>query len=127
MTATATSIVSPNVDRRIAEFLDTLNSSGGKPMEQLTPEDARAGLVGLQKSVTVPLAPADISDKTITVDGQPLTLTIVRPAGVKGTLPGFMFFHGGGWVLGDFPTQLCKARVQRSRKEQVANRLVAAQ
>ena len=38
MTATATSIVSPNVDRRIAEFLDTLNSSGGKPMEQLTPE-----------------------------------------------------------------------------------------
>ena len=21
-----------------------------------------------------------------------------------GTLPAFMFFHGGGWVLGDFPT-----------------------
>jgi acetyl esterase/lipase len=104
MTATATSIVNPNVDRRIAEFLDTLNSSGGKPMEQLTPEDARAGLVGLQKSVNVPLAPADISDKTITVDGQPLTLTIVRPDGAKGTLPVFMFFHGGGWVLGDFPT-----------------------
>jgi len=104
MTATATSIVSPNVDRRIAEFLDTLNSSGGKPMEQLTPEEARAVLVGLQKSVTVPLLPADISEKTITIDGQPLTLTIVRPAGVKGILPVFMFFHGGGWVLGDFPT-----------------------
>jgi acetyl esterase/lipase len=104
MTATATSIVSPNVDRRIAEFLDGLNSSGGKPMEQLTPEEARAVLVSLQKSVTVPLAPADISEKTITIDGAPLTLTIVRPAGVKGTLPVFMFFHGGGWVLGDFPT-----------------------
>jgi acetyl esterase/lipase len=104
MTATMTSIVSPNVDRRIAEFLDALNSSGGKPMEQLTPEDARAVLVNLQKSVTVPLAPADVSEKTITVDGQPLTLTIVRPAGAKGMLPVFMFFHGGGWVLGDFPT-----------------------
>ena len=104
MTATMTSIVSPNVDRRIAEFLDALNSSGGKPMEQLTPEDARAVLVNLQKSVTVPLAPADASEKTITVDGQPLTLTIVRPAGAKGILPVFMFFHGGGWVLGDFPT-----------------------
>jgi acetyl esterase/lipase len=104
MTATITSIVSPNVDRRIAEFLDGLNSSGGKPMEQLSPEEARAGLEGLQKSVAVPLQPADISEKTISVDGQPLTLTIVRPAGVKGILPAFMFFHGGGWVLGDFPT-----------------------
>jgi acetyl esterase/lipase len=104
MTATMTSIVSPNVDRRIAEFLDGLNSSGGKPMEQLTPEEARAVLVSLQKSVTVPLAPADISEKTIPIDGAPLTLTIVRPAGVKGILPVFMFFHGGGWVLGDFPT-----------------------
>lgn len=104
MTATATSIVSPNVDRRIAEFLDGLNSSGGKPMEQLSPADARAVLENLQKSVTVPLAPADISEKTISVDGRPLTLTIVRPAGAKGVLPVFMFFHGGGWVLGDFPT-----------------------
>ena len=104
MTATATSIVSPNVDRHIAEFLDGLNSSGGKPMEQLSPQDARTVLESLQKSVTVPLAPADISEKTINVDGRPLTLTIVRPAGVKGILPVFMFFHGGGWVLGDFPT-----------------------
>ncbi len=104
MTATAPSIVSTNVDRRIAEFLDGLNSGGGKPMEQLTPEEARAVLVNVQRSVAVPLAPADISEKTITVEGGPLTLTIVRPAGVKGILPVFMFFHGGGWVLGDFPT-----------------------
>ena len=104
MTATATSIVSPNVDRRIAEFLDRLNSSGGKPMEQLSPADARAVLENLQKSVTVPLAPADISEKTISVEHRPLTLTIVRPAGAKGILPVFTFFHGGGWVLGDFPT-----------------------
>ena len=31
-------------------------------------------------------------------------LVVVRPAGVTGLLPAFMFFHGGGWVLGDFPT-----------------------
>jgi acetyl esterase/lipase len=73
-------------------------------MEELTPQEARAVLENLQRSVTVPLAPADISQRTITVEGGPLTLTIVRPAGVKGILPVFMFFHGGGWVLGDFPT-----------------------
>ena len=31
-------------------------------------------------------------------------MTIVRPAGVAGMLPAFMFFHGGGCVLGDYPT-----------------------
>jgi acetyl esterase len=31
-------------------------------------------------------------------------LTIVRPAGIKAVLPGFIFVHGGGWILGDFPT-----------------------
>ncbi len=50
------------------------------------------------------LPKADVSEKTIQVDGQSISLTIVRPAGVKGELPVFMFFHGGGWVLGDFPT-----------------------
>jgi acetyl esterase/lipase len=61
-------------------------------------------LVGAQSGVKLTLPKADVSQKTIQVDGQPLSLTIVRPAGVKGTLPVFMFFHGGGWVLGDFPT-----------------------
>lgn len=47
---------------------------------------------------------ADVSEKTITVDGKPIVLNIVRPAGVKGVLPAFIFVHGGGWILGDFPT-----------------------
>jgi len=38
------------------------------------------------------------------VDGKSIKLTIVRPTGAKGVLPAFMFFHGGGWILGDFPT-----------------------
>lgn len=45
-----------------------------------------------------------MSDKTITIDGKQIVLNIVRPAGVKGILPGFIFVHGGGWVLGDFQT-----------------------
>ncbi len=28
----------------------------------------------------------------------------MRPAGVTGPLPVFLFFHGGGWVLGDYAT-----------------------
>ena len=92
------------VEHNTQAFLDVLNAGNGKPMEQLTPKEARAVLVGAQAGVKLTLPKADVSEKTIQVDGQPLNLTIVRPAGVKGELPVFMFFHGGGWVLGDFPT-----------------------
>jgi acetyl esterase/lipase len=94
----------PAIDHRIRAFLKKLNSSGGKPMEEMTPQEARAVLVGAQKSVPVELPPADVSNLTITQDGVTVDLTVVRPAGEKKGLPAFMFFHGGGWVLGDFPT-----------------------
>ncbi|MEE4141655.1 alpha/beta hydrolase [Pseudomonas viridiflava] len=92
------------VEHNTQAFLDALNSGTGKPIEQLSPKDARAVLVGAQSGVKLTLPKADVSEKTIKVDGQSISLNIVRPAGVKGTLPVFMFFHGGGWVLGDFQT-----------------------
>ncbi|AUM69004.1 alpha/beta hydrolase [Pseudomonas fluorescens] len=92
------------VEHNTQAFLDALNAGTGKPLEQLSPKDARAVLVGAQAGVKLTLPKADVSQKTIQVDGQSISLTIVRPAGVKGELPAFMFFHGGGWVLGDFPT-----------------------
>ncbi|MFL8988829.1 alpha/beta hydrolase [Pseudomonas sp. QLc11A] len=95
---------SNGVEHNTQAFLDVLNAGTGKPLEQLSPKDARAVLTGAQAGVKLTLPKADVSQKTIQVDGQPLNLTIVRPAGVKGELPVFMFFHGGGWVLGDFPT-----------------------
>lgn len=85
-------------------FLNVLNSGNGKPVEQLSPKDARAVLTGAQSSVNVDLSGITVSEKTITYEGQPLVLDIVKPANAKGILPVFMFFHGGGWVLGDFPT-----------------------
>ncbi|AJO79861.1 MULTISPECIES: alpha/beta hydrolase [Pseudomonas] len=99
-----TAFAAGGVEHNTQAFLDALNAGGGKPMEQLTPKAARAVLVGAQAGVKLELPKADVSQKTITVDGQAIDLTIVRPAGAKGTLPVFMFFHGGGWVLGDFPT-----------------------
>ena len=93
---------SPGVERNTQAFLEVLAKGGGKPLETLSPTDARAVLVGAQQGARLP--PADVHEKTVTIDGKPLKLTIVRPAGAKGVLPAFMFFHGGGWLLGDFPT-----------------------
>ena len=79
-------------------------NSGGVALEKLTPIAARQVLVDAQASVPVDLSDIEESEKTITADGYTITLNIVRPEGVKGTLPVFIFIHGGGWVLGDYPT-----------------------
>ncbi len=92
----------PQPEHHVQDFLNALNSSGGKPIEQLSPEDARQVLIGVQKGAVLPAA--DVTEKTIQVNGQPLKLNIVKPKGSHGILPVFMFFHGGGWVLGDFQT-----------------------
>ena len=96
--------VDPRLSRGVKAFLKVLNSSGGPPLETLPPLAAREVLVNAQASVPVDLSGIEESEKTITVDGYPIKLNIVRPEGVKGKLPVFIFIHGGGWVLGDYPT-----------------------
>ena len=95
---------SPGVERNTQQFLDALAAGGGTPLEQMTPKDARAVLVGAQAGVKVDVSGIKVADKVISVEGQSITLKIVRPADAKGRLPAFMYFHGGGWVLGDYQT-----------------------
>lgn len=94
----------PAIQVQTRAFLKQLNSSGGKPMETLSPTEARAVLEGAQKSVPANTSGIDITEKIITQDGMDIKLLIVRPSGNTDSLPAFMFFHGGGWVIGDFPT-----------------------
>jgi acetyl esterase len=93
----------PRLSREMKAFLKLLNS-GGAALETLTPLEARQVLVDAQASVQVDLSGIDESEKTITADDYSITLNIVRPAGIQGILPVFIFIHGGGWVLGDYPT-----------------------
>jgi len=94
----------PNISKETRSFLGALNSGDGKPLETLSPSEARLVLVGAQKSVTYDYSDIEESEKTITQDGQSVKIHIVKPKGAKNGLPVFMFFHGGGWVLGDYPT-----------------------
>jgi len=105
----ANQITIPNVADDIAisketkTFLAALNS-GGSPLELMSPEDARQILVDAQASVKVDYSGIQESEKTIEQDGFTIKLNIVEPEGNSQTLPAFIFIHGGGWVLGDYPT-----------------------
>lgn len=85
------------------EYLKVLNA-GGPAVETLSKEDARNVLVTVQAGVKVDVSGIEESEKTITSGDQSVKLTIVRPKGIKDKLPVFIFTHGGGWILGDYPT-----------------------
>lgn len=85
-------------------FLTALNSAGAPPLETLPIPDARAVLIHAQASVPVDLSGIEESEKIISADGYTIKLNMVRPEGATGALPAFIFIHGGGWVLGDYPT-----------------------
>ena len=94
----------PLILKDVRNFLHALNSGDGKPLEQISPAEARQVLVGAQNSVPVDYSGIEEAEKTITQDGVTVKIHIVKPVGEKKDIPVFMFFHGGGWVLGDYPT-----------------------
>jgi len=93
----------PRLSPAVKFFLKPLNS-GGPGLETLPKDDARQVLVGAQEAFPVDYSGITESEMTITHDGYTVTLNIVKPKGKDGILPVFMFTHGGGWILGDYPT-----------------------
>src|SRR5262245_20930966 len=80
-----------------------INSLSGPPLFQLSPEDAHKVLNDLQRQ-PIELQDAKIEDTVWPVGPTGETrIRIVRPAAARDTdvLPLIMYFHGGGWVLGD--------------------------
>lgn len=100
--------IEPENDPRLStgtkEFLKALNSPAPPELEKLLPVEARKVLFDAQMAFEFDYSGIDESEKTITVGGFEIKLNLVRPAGIQEKLPVFVFIHGGGWVLGDYPT-----------------------
>lgn len=94
----------PQIFSEVRTFLQALNTGDGKPVETLSPADARQVLTGAQQSVEVDYSGITETEKTISQNGYQVAIHIVKPEHVPDGAPVFIFIHGGGWVLGDYPT-----------------------
>ena len=93
--------LSKSIEPNIRAFLEELNSQGGPQLYELSVDDAREVLLKAQ-DMEIKKLPADIEDYNI-MGGLKckISIRIVRPKGNKKNLPVVMYFHGGGWVLGN--------------------------
>jgi len=88
----------------VRDFLKIVNAPGAKPVESLPKLAARQVLIDAQKAFNVDYSGIKEDEKEIEADGYKIKLNIVRPEAATGVLPVFIFIHGGGWILGDYPT-----------------------
>jgi acetyl esterase/lipase len=101
--------IEPEDDPRLSsgtkEFLKALNSPAPPELEKMTPVEARKVLVDAQMAVDFDYSGIDETERRIDADGYQIKLNLARPANTAAEkLPVFLFIHGGGWVLGDYPT-----------------------
>lgn len=94
----------PNLDRVAADFVKNLEAAGGKPLYEMTIDEARQFLVDLQRK-TYKEIPAEITDIDIFTEAAgTVSVRLVRPHASNEALPVILYLHGGGWILGDKET-----------------------
>src|SRR2546422_4492162 len=101
------------LDPQARAALELIIKSGRPPYHQLSPKEARQ-LFRETRPASTPVPPEIGVVRNVLAEGRhaAVPLRVYRPAGVAATtlLPGLVYFHGGGWVIGDLDTHdvLCR-------------------
>ena len=93
------------LDPSCAALLEQMEAAGAPPMEEMSPEEARAMAQGFLELAGPGEEVADTTERQIPGPGGDITVRIITPKDAPGgPLPCFVYFHGGGWVIGDLDT-----------------------
>ena len=100
------------LDPALKALLDSLDPSAETPVEEMTPEDARAvWKEEMLAAAGAPLPVGSVSELAAPGPGGPLPIRLYRPAGAGAEpLPVLVYYHGGGWIRGDLDThdEVCR-------------------
>jgi acetyl esterase len=88
------------------------------PIASLEPQTVR-DMFAMAPPVEVELSPlAKIEDRLVPVQGAEINVRIYTPDG-QGPFPVFVYYHGGGWVLGDIPTSDASCRMLANKTQRI--------
>jgi acetyl esterase len=101
------------LDARARRFLDTLAASGAASTLALTVEERRRSLAQLLGFSGPAKAIGNVEDRLLPGPASALRVRLYSPAaaGAHESLPGLLYFHGGGLVAGSLDTHdgICRA------------------
>ena len=80
-------------------LLAMLEEAGGPDISEQTPEEARAAIANFAAMQAGAPEPARVEDRNVPGPAGDIPVRVYASAGDN--LPVVMYFHGGGWVLGD--------------------------
>jgi acetyl esterase len=103
------------IDPQAQALLDQMAEAGAPPFESLTPEQAREMIVQMRELAGPPEAVAKVEDSQIPSPDGPIPVRVYTPDGT-GPFPVLVYFHGGGWVIGNLDTvdAPCRALANRA-------------
>jgi acetyl esterase len=106
-------------DKDMKKVLDELASLDGKPIDTLTPAEARKqptpgdamnAVLKKEGKSTAPEDVAKVENRTIKAGGASLPVRIYTPKDAKAPYPVVLYFHGGGFVIATNDTYDASAR-----------------
>src|SRR5215475_8161942 len=101
------------LDPQAQAVIDLVIKSGRPAYNTLSPKDARQLFRETRPGSTpTPAEIGPVRDLSVDGPGGPIPLRVYRPKGVAAgaALPGLVYFHGGGWVIGDLDTHDVQCR-----------------
>ncbi|HET7580603.1 MAG TPA: alpha/beta hydrolase, partial [Bacillales bacterium] len=99
------------LDPKVKVLLEQMEAAETPPMESLPPAQARQAFQALNQLSDEPPEPvAKVEDRSVPGPDEDIPVRIYSPEGT-GPHPALVFFHGGGWVIGNVDTHdnVCRA------------------
>ena len=91
------------VHPEVQAFLDAQAQIEAPPITEQTPEMAREGYRATAEAIGPGPEMHSVADRTIDGPAGTIALRVYRPS-AEGNLPILIYYHGGGWVIGDLDT-----------------------
>lgn len=101
------------LDPQAKFLLEQMEAAGAPPMSSLSPEEARL-TTDFSTLAGNPEAVEKVENRTIPGPSGEIPVRIYTPEG-EGPFPSLVYYHGGGWVIGDLDTVDVPCRLLANR------------